>query len=977
MNTPKLKLNFTQHLLLALFLATVTSCAQETDTAPFIVSGPESVAGLIVSPAENELVHTAVTLFADDIFSVSSRRAKIKPAGDALFQIKIGTVGINPDFDRECIARGININGLKGKWETYLIKAVKDKKSNRQTLFIVGSQPRGTAYGLMELSQRIGVSPWYWWADVRPQKKTSISLPGNLFLTDGPGVQFRGIFINDEDWGIQPWAAKTFEPETGDIGPKTYAKVFELLLRLKANAVWPAMHPCTRGFFTYPDNIKMADRYGIYVGSSHCEPMLRNNVDEWHRWAPEEGKRGSWNFDKNPEQITDYWTRRVRETSQYDCIYTIGMRGIHDGGMPGGKTLDDKVRILDHVFDAQRKILSDATGKDVSQIPQLFCPYKEVLKLYKKGAQVPDYATIMWSDDNYGYIRQLSDSAEQKRPGGAGVYYHVSYFGRPHDYLWLGSTPVSLIWEEMNKAYQTNARKVWIVNVGDIKPNELDVDFFLNMAWNPEQYNPEELDRYYNKFAEKQFGKAHAELIGKILKDYFQLAFSRKPEHLGWNRVLHNTPVEDPKFSLFNNGDEVRQRINAYNRLEQLVDSLSPKMEERLKDAFFELVYYPVTASSKMNKKVLYAYMSREYAKQGRVTANKYARQAKEAFEQIRQETEKYNQAIANGKWNRIMSYHPRDLPVFDMPETGHVNPQMNINEGVIPEGYANPVAPNAENSSLPVFNSRTNRTYFIDVYNSGLQSLTWKAVADQPWVQLSDSGGQTATGERILVSVNWSLISSKDTVHAVIRLKVNNHAYPVHIDAIKQDPETPGENLFIEDNGMIAIEAEHFSHISQPSKASWKMIRGLGRTNDAMGAFPVTAPPFNPADLNEAPSLTYNFYAAASSDATLYFYCLPNQPINAGYQLRFAVRIDNGQPVVVNANLGKTMDEHNSEWQANVLRSAAIVTSRIRIPKEGKHELKITMIDPGVVLDKVEIAMDNVNLQNSYLGAPETLSKK
>ena len=236
---------------------------------------------------------------------VTDRKPEIKTSSDSPYQIKIGTIGLNPDFDWECVASGIDIESLKGKWEAYIIKAIQ--KDSKHILYVIGSLPRGTAYGLMELSQRIGVSPWYWWDDIHPQKQETLIVPGDLSLQDGPKVQFRGIFINDEDWGLQPWAVKTFEPETGDIGPKTYAKVFELLLRLKANAIWPAMHPCTRAFFTYPGDIKMADKYGIFIGSSHAEPMLRNNVDEWHRWEPAEGKREDWNFDTNPAQLKEYW----------------------------------------------------------------------------------------------------------------------------------------------------------------------------------------------------------------------------------------------------------------------------------------------------------------------------------------------------------------------------------------------------------------------------------------------------------------------------------------------------------------------------------------------------------------------------------------------------------------------------------------------------------------------------------------------
>jgi hypothetical protein len=609
---------------------------------------------------------------------------------------------------------------------------------------------------------------------------------------------------------------------------------------------------------TYPDNIKMAKKYGIWVGSSHCEPMLRNNVDEWHRWSPEEGERGSWNFDENPDQITEYWRQRVEETKNYDGIYTVGMRGIHDGSMPGGRTIDDKLDILDDVLDTQRDLLSSILGIKEEDIPQIFCPYKEVLTLYRSGAKIPDDVTIMWADDNHGYIRQLSNTEERKRSGGAGVYYHMSYWGRPHDYLWLESTPVALIWEEMHKAYETNAKRIWIGNVGDIKPNEISMSFFLEMAWDPEQFSPENLNAYYTRFAEAQFGAEYAAEIGEVIRNYFQLGFSRKPEHMGWNTVYPDTPIQDPELSL----EESQERIAVYDALEKQAEEIYKILPAHLKDAFFQLVEYKVIGASSMNKKILYAYMSRVYAAQGRVVANEYAEKAQTAYERIQEITETYNTGIADGKWLHMMSCNPRNLAVFDMPEVGYVDPAQ--------------------------------------------------AVSEAP---------------------------------------------------VKKDQS-------MDDVGVVVLEAEHYTQIDPSKEGAWKMIQGLGRMNDAMGSFPVTAVPFNPKHLTDAPSLRYDFNSEDSGEVDLYFYCLPNQPINADCQLRFAVSVDGGKPEIVNAVLKKEMDEKNAEWQTNVLRAATIPSSRLRISGKGKHTLKVTMIDPGVVIDKIEIVTGG--RKSSYFGAPE-----
>ena len=839
--------------VLSVVLTALALITNAEENNPFVVAGPESVAGMWVAPDEALPVQTAVQLFADDVFSVSGQKITMAEAPTSNM-IVVGTAGLHPQFDQQCTAIGIPVEQLKGRWEAYVVKVVH-KDGGAQSLYVVGSDPRGTAYGLMELSRRIGVSPWIWWADVQPEKKERIELPGNLLLADAPKVQFRGIFLNDEDWGLHPWAAGTFEPETGDIGPKTYDKIFELLMRHKANAIWPAMHPCTRAFFTYPDNIKMADKYGIWVGSSHCEPMLRNNVDEWHRWNPSSGERGEWNFDENPEQITEYWKQRVEESAKYNGIYTVGMRGIHDGSMPGGNNTDDKLDILDDVLAAQRSLLEKILGKKASEIPQIFCPYKEVLKLYRAGAKIPDDVTIMWSDDNHGYIRQLSNDDERKRAGGAGVYYHMSYWGRPHDYLWLESTPVALIWEEMHKAYETNAKRIWIGNVGDIKPNEISMSFFLEMGWNPDQFAPETLDSYYTDFAAAQFGADYAEEIGNVLKQYFQLGFSRKPEHLGWNTVYPNAEIQDPEFSL----EETRERIAAYDALEQQVESLQKKLPEHLQIGFYELVAYKVIGAANMNRKMLYAYQSRACADE--TQRSDFAQKAKAAYERIQKVTAYYNDELADGKWKNMMSWRPRKLKVFDMPST-EFSPD-----------------------TRPIF--------------------------------------------------------------------------------------TP----LATECQVIALEAEHYLKNTAASGMGWKMIQGLGRQSDAVGSFPVTAPSLKPDRLSSAPTLTYEFKGQNAGEAELFFYCLPNQPVNSDYRLRFAVSIDNGKPVIVDAALEKEMDEHSGEWQQNVLRAATIPSCTLPISGKGNHTLKLTMIDPGVVIDKIEIVMGE--RPASYFGAKETTEKQ
>ena len=432
----------------------------------------------------------------------------------------IGTLGQSPLIDRLVTDGRLEARQIRGKWESFLITTVDG------SLVIAGSDRRGTAYGVFELSQAIGVSPWYWWADVAPAHRDNLFLPAGTREFGPPSVQYRGIFLNDEDWGLQPWAAKTFEPEVGNLGPKTYAKICELLLRLKANTLWPAMHDVSTAFNELPENKLVADRYGIVMGSSHCEPLLRNNVGEWPKDNP-----AAYNFLTNPQGVTQYWAERLQTNGKYENFYTIGMRGIHDGPMQGPRGEAQIVDTLNRIFTVQRGLLAKYVDPDPTQVPQIFCAYKEVLSYYRGSLRVPPDVTVVFPDDNFGYMRYFPTSEEiAARPGGFGAYYHISYLGYPLSYVWLNTTPPALIWEEMSKAYDHGLQKFWMLNVGDLKPGEIGIDFFLQMAWDINRWNLKTLPDYLKSFAADQFGSAPANGIAAVLADYYRLGFQRKPE---------------------------------------------------------------------------------------------------------------------------------------------------------------------------------------------------------------------------------------------------------------------------------------------------------------------------------------------------------------------------------------------------------------------------------------------------------------
>lgn len=527
---------------------------------------------------------------------------------------------------------------MPGKKQAFLLQVLPDGK-----LLVAGSDPHGTAYGIMELSRLIGVSPWEWWADVTPEKKTSFVLSAEYQTLQSPSVEYRGIFINDEDWGLMPWSSQTYEPSDikGHIGPKTNARIFELLLRLRANTYWPAMHECTLPFFLTEGNRKVAEEYGIFIGSSHCEPMVCSAAGEWRRRG-----QGDYDYVNNSASVYKFWEDRVKEVAQQGNIYTLGMRGVHDGQMQGAKTVAEQKAVLERVLKDQRGLLQKYVNKDVTAIPQAFIPYKEVLDIYNAGLQVPDDVTLIWCDDNYGYIRHFPTVEERARKGGNGIYYHVSYWGRPHDYLWLGTFSPYLLYQQMKLAYDRGIQKMWVLNVGDIKPAEYQIELFLDMAWNIDEVNEIGVTAHLKSWLEREFGSNCAEELLPAMEAHYQLSYIRKPEFMGNTREEER----DPKYKVIKDlpwsEQTISERLRFYAVLSDVVERMESNIPADRQDAYFQLVKYPVQAAAQMNRKILTAQLARH--------SKADWKQSDAAFDSIASLTQQYN-SLQNGKWNRMM----------------------------------------------------------------------------------------------------------------------------------------------------------------------------------------------------------------------------------------------------------------------------------------------------------------------------------
>jgi hypothetical protein len=793
----------------------------------FALVGPGRAATIYVDPNDAPVVRIAAEAFTVDVERVTGVSPILRVSAGELSEqaVIIGTLGRSVLVDQLVQDGKLAVNSIRGQWETFVIAVVdRPAPSVERALVIAGSDRRGTAFGVFELSRMMGVSPWIWWADVPPKHRDALYVTGGATIEGPPSVKYRGIFLNDEDWGLQPWAAKNMDTDIRDIGPKTYARIFELLLRLKANYIWPAMHPCTKAFYYYGDNPKVADRYAIVVGSSHCEPMLRNNVFEWAQNFEHEYnvKPGDWRYDTNRDQIHRYWEDRVRQASSYESVFTIGMRGIHDSGIPGPRALPDKIMLLEQIMADQRGLLGQYFAGPVQDIPQIFCPYKEVLTVYRAGLKLPDDVTIVWADDNHGYIRQLSNADEQKRQGGSGVYYHLSYWGAPHDYLWLSSTSPSLISYEMTKAYRYGASRLWVFNVGDIKPAEMETQFALDLAWNVEAWPPEKAHGYAQVWAAATFGSQFAGPIAEIKKEYYRLAQAAKPEHAS---------------SVTFDGGEIAERLRSYRAIVDQAEALGEKIPERLRDAYFELILYPVQGACLMNEKVLCAAESLELAKRGDNAALEYARRAQAAFERIQVLTHTYNEEIAGGKWAGMMSWHPRDLDVFKMPRVA-----------------------------------------------------TAAMIAET---------GQSATRE-----TSGKVIWAADYVRS---------------------REAPGTNL--------------------------QVIDGLGRNGRGLALMPFTVSPVSPADVRNAAFVEYDVGLSAGA-RQITIKCLPTHPIHESWGLRYAVSVNGDSPQIVDIQ-ASTEDR---AWRTNVLRGYSQGQTVHDVSVAGKTVIRIYLLDPGLVLNAIEV---------------------
>ncbi|MFC4164160.1 glycosyl hydrolase 115 family protein [Epilithonimonas zeae] len=548
--------------------------------------------------------------------------------------IIIGEAGKSKTIDALIKAKKIDGTSIKGKNEKFIIQNISNPFPGvSEAIVIAGSDKRGTIYGIYEMSQQIGVSPWYYWADVPVEKKENLYFKKGIYTDGEPAVEYRGIFLNDEEPSLGGWARATF----GGINSKFYEKVFELILRMKGNYIWPAMW----GKAFYDDDVlngPLASEMGIVMGTSHHEPMAQAQTD-WHRYIKKNNLPNVWDYSKNEKVLQEFWKLGLERSKNWEKLVTVGMRGDGDEAMGEGTNIS----LLEKIVKDQRKIIADVTGKKAEKTPQVWALYKEVQDYYDKGMRVPDDVILLFCDDNWGNVRKLPDLSKPLHKGGYGMYYHFDYVGGPRNSKWINISPIQRVWEQMNLSYEHKVDKVWVVNVGDLKPMEFPISFFLEMAWNPKQFNSKNLLEYTEKWAAQQFGEKYAKKIAGMINLYSKYNRRVTPETLDWKT-----------YSL-QNYNEFETVLNDYRTLALEALRLKEKIPAEYQDAYFQLILYPIDACSNLYEMYYAVAKNKELAAKKDVEANVYADKVKECFQRNAYLDNQYNNVIAGGKWQHMM----------------------------------------------------------------------------------------------------------------------------------------------------------------------------------------------------------------------------------------------------------------------------------------------------------------------------------
>ncbi|SFC43789.1 Glycosyl hydrolase family 115 [Flagellimonas taeanensis] len=913
-------------------------------------------ANILVSESDHTGVVKVAGMFQKDLGHVSGQEAEliVGEAHQTQNLIIVGTMGKSSLIDRLAEEGKIDVAELEGKWEQFLITPVLNPMDGVDSaLVIAGSDKRGTIFGMFDLSEQMGVSPWYWWADVPVKVRKNIYAKPKTYTLGEPKVKYRGIFINDEAPALSGWVTEKY----GDFNKQFYEKVFELILRMKGNYLWPAMWGRSL-WDDDPTTAPLADEMGVVLATSHHEPLMRSHV-EWDRYG-----EGTWDYEKNQKKLREFWREGMERTKGQEKVVTLAMRGDGDEAMSEGTNID----LLEKIVEDQREIIEEVTDRPIEETPQVWALYKEVQDYYDKGMRVPDDVTLLLCDDNWGQVRVLPALDSEPREGGYGMYYHFDFVGGPRSYKWLNTTQIERVWEQMHLTYSYGVDEIWLVNVGDIKPMEFPISFFLEYAWNPEDFSAEKLPHYYTEWARNQFGSKHAKEIGEIIALYTKYNSRRKPEL-----------IEPTTYSL-QNFNEAENMVENYNSLVERVKKVKKQLPKEAHDAFYQLVQYPVEACANLNEMYVAAGKNRLYGFQDRASTNFYADKTKELFYKDAEFTTYYHDSVANGKWNHMMSQtHMGHIswsdPAYNkMPAVSYIQSGTEANLGYVVENGISRSRwfPSGLNSrSFSTFDPINDQNYYVEIFNMGKEKLTYTITSENDWIQLSSRGGTIQYDEKIMVSIDWDKAPKGQDVGEIVITAANAEEGTKVSVPIRNDlPE--GITGFVENNGIVSMDAVNYQNANETDNVSWQVIPNLGRTGSAITSMPVTASKQNPN--GNSPYLEYEIHLLDSGTYNLTTYFSPTLNFQKDEGLLYAISIDDEAPKLMNLHQDAiAADWTYPEWWNEAVKDN--IMKQTVLEKElsaGAHTIKYWAVDPGLVLQKVVLQKEGVN-EESYLGPPES----
>lgn len=937
-------------------------------SAPIYVEGKAEAGDLSGDfPGVVRVAHDLKT----DIFDTTGAHSIVTDQKSDLFGkenvIIIGTIE-KSKLIQELVELGkIDIAQLNDKWESYIIQVVHDPFDDgrvQRALVIVGSDRRGAIYGTYKISEMLGVSPFKFFGDNAPTPIDNFELPGDFYVLKGePTVQYRGIFINDEE-ELAAWSQQFDEGKS--MGPNMYHYIFEMLLRLNANYIWPAMHGASDAFNDHPENARLADYYGIVVGTSHVDMMLRNNNNEWSSFVAQYKiehnytKEIKYDYTVNPEILREYWRSAVEWNKDYEVQYTLGMRAVHDEPIPAENINDapwygDRVALMENIIEDQRQILREVLeNPTLEDVFMVFTPYKEVQEIYNQGLELPDDVTIIWVNDNHGYIRQLPNADERQRSGGNGLYYHNSYWGPDNEsYMWLNSMPHAFFRQELSKAIAYETTKNWILNVGDIVPGQTSLAYFIQYAYDADRYNGENAYAYAYDLGKNEFGEEFASEIEGILRDYGLYTHVRKLEMMAVD-LYTNT----------NYSDEYQRLMSKYKDLLDRAESVYDRLPDHKKDAFYLLILYQVRSAYNYNAQFYYATNANSAVAAGKsITAYNSYYQTLDYYDAQMYENSYYNNVVSDGKWKGILEPNYYIPPVAaGIAEGGFALETYPFEGGVIVEGEKT-----EQDDSILTFGNYAQGRKYIDIFAKGVAGVNYNITTSAAWIKLSETSGKAMDNDRIWVEIDFENIPSGNQT-GTITIQYEGVTKVIQVDVTNQELSL-GEKVYIEQDGYVSIEAEHYTTLNNNHVQTWELLKDLGRISGDMmrTVSPNLVGTSELEYLENGAYLSYDVYFNQAGTFDMEVYRLPT--LNANGRLRFAVQVNDEEPVILEGQLDAEVG--NLDWQYGIFNQIFKHKLNVTIPEAGMNTIKIYSIDPYLVFDKYVIYTNGFD--HSNLGPNES----